>query len=101
MKGAVVPGSGKRDIAIPLTSDGMFMINWSPHSYLKSFRHLSFYELVYHRQLDEDLLYNLKLMDQSGYLSYFKGQTALLDMYGYCEGLKADMLHGGDLARMA
>ena len=76
------------------------MINWSPHSYLKSFRHLSFYELLYHRQLDEDLVYNLKLMDQSGYLSYFKGQTALLDMYGYCEGLKADMLHGGDLARM-
>ena len=100
LKGAVVPGSGKRDIAIPLTSDGRFMINWSPHSYLKSFRHLSFYELVYHRQLDEDLVYNLKLMDQSGYLSYFKGQTALLDMYGYCEGLKAGMLHGGDLARM-
>ncbi len=100
LKGAEVPGKGKKDIAIPLTSDGMFMINWSPHSYLKSFRHLSFYELVYHRQLEDDLLYNLKLMDQSGYLSYFKGQTALLDMYGYCQSLKADMLHGGDLAQM-
>ncbi len=76
------------------------MINWSPHTYDKSFRHLSFYKLVYHRQLEEDLLYNLKLMDQSGYLSYYKGETALLDLYTYCESLKKDMLGGGDLAQM-
>jgi len=100
LKGAHLPEGIEKDIAIPLSSDGLFMINWSPHSYLKSFRHLSFYELVYHRQLEEDLLYNLKLMDQSGYLSYYKGQTALLDMYNYCEGLKNNMLGGADLSSM-
>jgi adenylate cyclase len=100
LKGAVVPEKGKRDISIPLTPDGLLMINWSPHTYLTSFRHLSFYELVYHRQSEEDLLYNLKLMDQSGYLSYFKGETALLDMYAYCESLKKEMLGGGDLSMM-
>jgi len=100
LKGAVVPGKGKKDIAIPLSSDGSFMINWSPHTYVTSFHHLSFYDLVYHRQREEDLLYNLKLMNQSGYLSYYKGETALLDMYGYCESLKSEMLSGGDLARM-
>ncbi len=100
LKGAHLPEGGDKDIAIPLAPDGLFMINWSPHTYLKSFRHLSFYELVYHRQLEEDLVYNLKLMDQSGYLTYYKGQTALLDMYNYCEGLKNDMLGGGDLSSM-
>ena len=64
LKGAHLPEGGDKDIAIPLAPDGLFMINWSPHTYLKSFRHLSFYELVYHRQLEEDLVYNLKLMDQ-------------------------------------
>ena len=100
LKGASVPGTGKKDIAIPLTPDGLLMINWSPHSYLSSFRHLSFYELVYHRQLEDDLLYNLKLMGQSGYLSYYKGETPLLDMYGFCEKLKAEMLGGGQLSGM-
>jgi adenylate cyclase len=100
LKGARMPGGTKKDIAIPLTSEGLFMIDWSPHSYLASFRHLSFYELVYHRQMEEDLLYNLKLMGQSGYLSYYTGQSALLDMYNYCEGLKGDMLGGGDLGDM-
>jgi adenylate cyclase len=100
LKGAVVPEKGKKDISIPLTPDGLLMINWSPHTYLTSFRHLSFYELVYHRQREEDLLYNLKLMSQSGYLSYYKGETALLDLYGYCETLKSEMLGGGELAMM-
>jgi adenylate cyclase len=100
LKGAVVPEKGKRDITIPLTSDGFFMINWSPHTYEESFRHDTFYRLVYHRQQEEELLYNLRLMDQSGYLSYYKGETALLDLYGYCEGLKKDMLGGGDLSQM-
>jgi adenylate cyclase len=100
LKGAHLPDGGVKDITIPLTSDGLFMINWSPKSYLESFRHLSFYELVYHRQLEENLLYNLKLMGQSGYLSYYSGETPLLDMYSYCEGLKNDMLKGGDLSSM-
>ncbi len=101
LKGAVVPDKGKRDISIPLTPDGLFMINWSPHTYDASFHHESFFRLVYHRQQEEELLYNLKLMDQSGYLSYYKGETPLLDLFNYCDGLKNDMLGGGDLSQMA
>ncbi|MDD5171081.1 MAG: CHASE2 domain-containing protein, partial [Syntrophales bacterium] len=100
LRGAEVPGKGKKDIAIPLTSDGRFMINWPPTGFDQSFRHLSFYELVYHKQREGELLYNLKLMDQSGYLSYDRGETPLLDTYRYCESLKAEMLGGGELAGM-
>ncbi len=53
----------------PLTPQGSFLINWPHEDYLKSFRHLSFYALFRARQREGDLLYNLKLMDQSGYLS--------------------------------
>jgi adenylate cyclase len=100
LKGAVVPDKGKRDISIPLTPDGLFMINWSPYTYNASFHHDSFYRLVYHRQQEEELVYMLKLMDQSGYLSYFKGETGLLDLYNYCESLKNEMMGGGDLSQM-
>jgi adenylate cyclase len=102
LKGANVPGKGKKDITIPLTSDGKFMINWSPKTYDDSFRHLSFYELVYHKQLEQDLLYNLKLMKQSGYLSdsYYAGKTPLLDLFASAESQKAAMLGGGDRAGM-
>jgi adenylate cyclase len=100
LKGATVPGKGNKDITIPLTSNGSFIINWSKNKYVSSFRHLSFYELVYHRQLEQDLLYNLKLMNQSGYLSYYAGQTPLLDMFASAESQKAAMLGGGDLGGM-
>ncbi len=100
LKGAEVPGKGKKDIAIPLTSDGSFMINWTPRPFISSFRHLSFSELVFHKQCEEELLYNLKLMDQAKYLSYDEGAVALLDMYRDCVSLKAGMLGGGDLAGM-
>jgi adenylate cyclase len=100
LKGARMPSGAVRDISIPLTADGHFMINWSPRGYLESFRHLPFYELVYHRQMEENLVYNLKLMAQSGYLSYYTGQTPLLDMYNYCDGLKNDMLKSGDDSSM-
>ncbi len=100
LKGAAIPGKGTSDITIPLTVNGQLLINWSHAEYLKSFRHLSFYELVLHKQLEDDLVYNLKLMNQSGYLAYDKGDFALLDAYNDAEGIKKDVLAGGDTAKI-
>ncbi len=99
LSGADVPGKGKRDIRIPLDPDGRMLINWLPKKFVDSFSpHLSFYELVYHKQLEEDLKYNLSLMDQSGYFSYFTGETRPLDMDAYCAGLREAMLESGDMS---
>lgn len=95
LKAANVPGKGKQDITIPLTPNGAFLINWPHKEYVKSFRHLSFYALVRHNQREADLLYNLKLMDQSGYLSYEKDQPGLLKAYADTEQMKKDILNGG------
>jgi adenylate cyclase len=101
LKGADVPGKGVRDIAIPLDADGRMLINWLPEKYIDSFSpHLSFYELVYHKQLEDDLQYNLSLMDQSGYFSYFKGESRPLDINAFCADLKKSMLESGDLSAM-
>ncbi|MGA2379265.1 MAG: adenylate/guanylate cyclase domain-containing protein [Spirochaetia bacterium] len=95
LKAAKVPGKGTQDITIPLTSQGAFLINWPHKVYLKSFRHLSFYALVRENQRESDLLYNLKLMDQSGYLSYEKEQPGLLKAYDDADRMKKDILNGG------
>jgi adenylate cyclase len=100
LKGAVVPGKAARDIAIPLGAAGDFLINWPHKRFLPSFRHISFYELVLHQQLEEDLLYNLKLMSQSGYLSYHTGESGLLETWQYAESVKKEVLGGGDTARV-
>ncbi|HET6487649.1 MAG TPA: CHASE2 domain-containing protein [Spirochaetia bacterium] len=100
LRGATVPGKGKTDLSIPLTSDGQLLINWPHADYLHSFRHLTFYELVLHKNLESDLLYNLKLMNQSGYLSYDTGDFQLLDGYTYAEGIKKDVLAGGSLSQV-
>jgi adenylate cyclase len=97
LKGASVPGKGARDIRIPLTADGSFMVNWSKKTFVSSFRHLSFYTLVEHRQYEQSLLNNLKVM--SPYLYYYDGKSPL-GLFAAAESLKAGMLGGGDLAGM-
>ena len=93
--------NGRKDIVIPMTEDYKFLINWPKAEYLESFRHLGYYTLVQHKRLEEDLMYNLKIMDQAGYLSYFEGDFALLDAHTYAESLLQEVLQGGDPALMA
>ncbi len=100
LKGADIPGKGVRDISIPLDPGGRLLINWLPKDYASSFRHLSFYELVYHKQFEDDLKYNLSLMDQSGYFSYFTGESMPLDINAFCEDLRKTMLESGDRSAM-
>jgi adenylate cyclase len=100
LKGANVPGIGRKDIEIPLARDGTLLINWPHKEYLGSFRHLPFYALVRYNQREADLLYNLKLMDQSGYLSYEKAEPGLLKAYGDTQRMKDDILSGGRIIQI-
>lgn len=95
LKNAVLPESGEeKDIIIPRNRDGSFLINWVKSSYLESFRHLSYYELVYHNELLEDLLYNLELMENNGYFQFYEANV--LDAYRYAENLREELLNTPD-----
>ena len=97
LKGAVMPGTGEtRDIVIPLTDDGMVLVNWPKAGFMDSFRHLSYYELVFNQSIEKDLLHNLRIMDNAGYLSFYQGETPLLEYYIYADSLKTEVLEGGD-----
>lgn len=98
LKGARVPGKGQRDIVIPLAEDRRFLINWPKKSYSDSFRHMTYYKLVQHRRLEQSLLYNLRIMDQAGYLGFFSGSHDLLDTHTHAERILQEVLDGGDPA---
>ena len=101
IKNAALPGKKKHDISIPLAEDKTFLLNWPKKDFLHSFRHLSYWELVLHKRLEDDLIHNLKIMDDAGYLSYYKGDTGLMEPYKYAESVKEDVLNGGDISSIA
>ena len=101
LRDAQIGENTRKDIVIPVTGDYKFLINWPKSSYLDSFRHLSYYNLVLHKRLEEDLIHNLKIMDDAGYLSYFEGGFELLDAYRYADSILREVLDGGDPVQMA
>ena len=97
LRQAQLPGEeNAQDIRIPLAPDGTLLLNWPKKSYLDSFRHLSYYELIYHEQLLEDLAFNLGIMEDSGYLQYHDGDRDLLRAWEYAQGLVDESLQTGD-----
>lgn len=97
LREARLPGEeGVRDVRIPLAPDGTLLLNWPKKSYVESYRHLSYYELIYYQQLLEDLAFNLGIMEDSGYLQYHEGDRDLLRAWDYAQGLVEETLETGD-----
>lgn len=96
LRDAEHPDRGEKDIRIPLTETNHLLINWPQHSYEESFRHLSYYELVYNRELEGRLIENLNIMEEAGYLEYHEGDFSLMDAFAYAEDIKHEVLEGGD-----
>ncbi len=100
LRGAVIPGKAAKDIVIPLAEDGTMLINWPSKKYLDSFRHRSFYDLILHQRLEKNLVHNLEIMEQTGYLDYYEGDAPLLDIYRYADQLRQDALSAADPSAM-
>jgi adenylate cyclase len=101
LKGAALPGKEKRDITLPLAADRRFLINWPHKGYWESFRHITYNYLVAHKRLEQDLLYNLGIMEQASYLAAFHSDHGLLDTWRYADSVFNEILDGGDPAAMA
>lgn len=86
------------EVKIPLETSGRLLVNWTKNSFQNSFRHLSYFELVQNKHLEQDLMDNLKAVGEAGYLSYYQGDSELLSIYDYTESLKKEILNGGDLS---
>ena len=93
LKQADHPRHGVEDITIPLAEDNTMLINWPRATFLESFRHMTFYELILHDELLSRLLYNLKLMEARGYL----GRSGPYRLYEQSEEVKTYVLDGGEI----
>jgi adenylate cyclase len=85
----------RMDLSIPLTSDDHLLLHWPKGAFEETYRHLSFYYLVLHDRQEENLIYNLRGMEDAGYLSLYEGGGGLLDAYNYSSSLMDDMLVAG------
>ncbi len=98
---AMLPEGEKKDLTIPLTDDNHLLIHWPEKDYEESFRHLSYYELVYNRELEDRLIENLMTMEDAGYLTYHEGDFAPMDAYRYAEEIRLEVQEGGNPGEMA
>jgi len=96
LTGAHYPDGSVRTVRIPLDSAGHVIVNWPHKTYEDSFgKHLSFAELIQHKELYDDLVYNLKLRESWGYLDEYKGETPLLELNRQGEALR-DLIMAGE-----
>ena len=96
LKGAKLPSGEITDITIPRTDDGRMLIDWPHKSYLESFRHLSFRELVVYDKLFGDLAQNLRIRDNWGYYSAYQGSTSLAAQAAAIQERRRTDLTGSD-----
>ncbi len=100
MIGARFPDGSERDVSIPIDERGHFAINWPRKQFEESFRSMSYYQLVRHDEMVADIVHNLGIMQEAGYLNYYQGGTPLLQIYEYARSLQSEMLSSGDTSRM-
>jgi adenylate cyclase len=81
---------------VPRRNDGSVLINWPKATYLESFRHLSYLRILDAQQLEEDLAFNLRQMEQAGYLSYGEGRTTPLELQQLVQTTRRDMVENGN-----
>jgi adenylate cyclase len=61
---------------VPRLPDGRVLVNWPQKRFEDAFTQVSFAELIEIGRLEEDLLFNLRQMEQAGYFAYADGSIA-------------------------
>ena len=94
LKDAHYPDGTVRTVSIPLDPDGRMIVNWPHKKFLDSFTHISYAELIQHKQHYDTLIYNLKVREGWGYLDLYQGETPLLELNRQAETLRDMILRG-------
>lgn len=96
LQGAKDPRTKKTmDIRIPLNENGRMYINWPKKKFLDSFKQLSWIKLYWHQQFIQDLVANLQIMGDYGFLNMYDGSQPL-ELYQQAENLLNEALDKHD-----
>jgi len=94
-KSRILLETPEKTVSIPLDSEGRMLINWPPKKFDDSFRHLSYNKLVVHDRIEGQIIRNLQIMEQAGYLDFHRGEAPLADLLHYTQQLKEELLEAG------
>jgi adenylate cyclase len=82
-------GEGEGEVTrVPRLPDGRVLVNWPQKRFEDSFTQVSFAELIELREMEEDLLFNLRQMQQAGYFSYADGSIAPIDAWEQAQAVR-------------
>ena len=88
------PDGDIKDITIPLAVNNRMLLNWPKKSYNDSYRHMTYYRIYLHDRQEENLIANLRAMDDAGYTFYYDGASDLLTPFDYADNIKQEILSG-------
>jgi adenylate cyclase len=87
-------GGETRDIRIPRASDGTVLIKW-PRKSFYDYNIMSAWDLIRYNRTEENLAYNLGLMNESWFFSFWDGEETPLDAYNNANYIK-ELLYRGE-----
>ncbi|MDR1618715.1 MAG: CHASE2 domain-containing protein, partial [Treponema sp.] len=93
LKNAVIDGE-TRDIRIPRASDGSVLVKWPKKSFY-DYNVIPAWSFIRYNRIEENLAYNLRLMDESRFFSLWDGEETPLDAYNNANYIK-ELLYRGE-----
>lgn len=73
---------------VPRLPDGRVLVNWPKRRFEDSFTQISFAELIELESVEQDLLFNLRQMEQAGYFTYADGSIAPIEAWNRAEEVR-------------
>jgi adenylate cyclase len=95
LKNARIKGE-TRDIRIPRAEDGSVLVRWPKKSFY-DYNIMSSWELIQYNRIEQDFYYNLDLMADSGFFSYWDGGETPQERYQNANYVK-ELLYQGEEA---
>ncbi|MDR1618678.1 MAG: CHASE2 domain-containing protein, partial [Treponema sp.] len=93
LKDAAINGE-IRDIRIPRASDGTVLVKWPKKSFY-DYNTISALDLIRYNRTEENLAYNLRSMNESGFFLFWDGEETPLDTYNNANYVK-ELLYRGE-----
>ena len=81
-------GGEEPSTRVPRLPDGRVLVNWPQKRFEDAFTQVSFAELIELSRLENDLIFNLRQMEQAGYFAYADGSNAPIEAWNRAQEVR-------------
>jgi adenylate cyclase len=90
-------GGTVKDIRIPRTEDGSVLLKWPKKSFY-DYQYISLLALIQHTIIEQVFAENLRLMDSSGFFTFWGGEQNPWELYAAAQTLRQELSDSGEAA---